>query len=307
MNKIIVLSIAILGAMSSYGQGYDFFSQREFDQLARINPAYTGILERLRLLASNRGADLNIGLESKVFKSKHYIGGGFQQVSLSHIRRQKVYGTYSRDIKFKNESVMKIAIQGEYVQKSFFRSADDVQFNFSDFDGREYRYDSLSSAFYSDPKVYGDIGFGFAYLGKRVLLGANGRNLLMPAQSISSEVKQRLPIQLDAQGCATLKRHKLVVIPSGIFRLYDGNMLLQAGLGLNFKEYTLVGNFASVENQKLVSAALNYRKGRIFASAGYQFEPGLDEEGLFKLTVNASLRKPREQALEILERLGNVY
>lgn len=307
MNRIIITLFSLLISLGARSQGYDFFSQREFDQLARINPAYTGILERLRLLASNRGADLNIGMESKVFKSKHYVGGGFQQVSLSHVRRQTLYGTYGRDIKLKNEAVMKIAIQGEYVQKSFFRSADELAFDFSDFDGREYRYDSLSASNYSDPRSYGDLGFGFAYMGKRLLLGANGRNLLMPAQSMNAKDKTKLPLQLNAQGCATLEMKQLIVIPSALFRLYDGNMLLQAGLGMNYKEYTLVGNYARVDQENFASAALNYRKGRIFASVGYQFKPGVEEEGLFKLTVNASLRKPREQVSDILRRLGNMY
>lgn len=316
MKKPIFIFSLLLFSFSAYTQNYDLTQFKDFEQLAKSNPAFTGVLQKLRLLAANQGADLNISFETRVFKTDNYLGGGINQVSLDNVRRQSFYAAYNRDKKLKNNALLKIAVQADYVNKTFFKTNDaPATFAFTDFSGASLIYDSSTAANYSKSRSYVDIGFGLGYQGKRFLFGANARHLNSPKTSVNSNSDEHLPVEANAQFASYISIGKLNIMPTALFAMQDNHSFLQAGAGINYQDYTLLAryeirNTTNAPSTSLINTGLTYRKGKIFAAATYQIDlnakSGIDFSNI-KLTLNASLRKPKADDETLLKYLSYLY
>lgn len=309
-KKFLIVLLFGFAVLPVHAQNYDLSSFKDFDQLAKVNPAFTGVLQKLRLLANNRGADLNIGFEGRIFKTDHYLGGGFNQVSIGSVRRQTLYASYNKDFELKNKALFKIALQGDYNQKSFFRKEGETAFDFVDFDGISYRYDSISADDFSAGRNYADIGLGFGYLGKRLVLGGNVKHLNRAKYSINTTDERRMPFEASAQLCGFFGIGKITMIPVGVFSVQGDDIFYNIGAGINYLEYTVTGKLQRSDDQELLDIGLNYRKGRIFASVGYAADlnssDGIDFSNI-NLTLNTSLRKIKNPDTEIIKYLANMY
>ncbi len=305
---VLVLSLSFFKAKA---QNYDLSQFKDFEQLAKVNPAFTGVLQKLRLLAANRGSDLNIAFESKLLKTDNYLGGGFNQISQNNVRRQTFYASYNRDKKLKNEAILKIAIQGDYIQKSFFKAADaTLPFSFSDFDGSSFSYDSASASNFSTQRNYADLGLGIAYQGKRIIFGANARHLNQPKFSINNTVNDKMPIEANAQLSSYFSVGKLSIIPTGMISVQGTDKYMQLGTGVNYLDYTFIGQYELLNDKPLVDIGVTYRKGRVFAAASYvadlKQDDGIDLSKL-KITLNLNLRKLKLEDKGMLKYLSYLY
>lgn len=311
MNRLLTVIIFFISAHSSvFAQNYDLAAFKDFDQMAKVNPAFTGVLQKLRFLANNKGADLNIGFEGRIFKTDHYLGGGFNQVSIGSVRRQTLYASYNKDFALKNKALVKIALQGDYHQKSFFRREGETDFDFVDFDGANYRYDSLNAPNFSLGRNYTDFGVGLGYIGKRMVIGGNVKHLNRAKYSINTNDDRRLPLEANAQLCGFFSVGKLTLIPSGVLCVQQDQMYYHLGGGVNYLEYTLTSKLENVDQNQWLDVGLNYRKGRIFASVSYSADlsqsNGIDFSKI-NITLNTSLRKIKSPDSDIIRQLANLY
>lgn len=309
-HALLALFIGLIVTQSS-AQNYDLSQFKDFEQLAKVNPAFTGVLQKLRLLAANKGSDLNIAFETKLLKSDNYLGGGFNQLSQSNVRRQTFYAAYNRDKKLKNGAILKIAVQGDYIQKSFFKTADaTLPFTFKDFDGSTFNYDSSNMNNFTAQRNYTDLGFGLAYQGKRLIIGANARHLNQPKFSVDNSSSRRLPIEANAQLSSYFTMGKISFIPTAMLSVQGYDKYYQLGTGINYQDYTFIGQYELLNNRPLMDVGLTYRKGRIFAAVTYaadlKNDNGIDLSNV-KITLNANLRKLKLEDKGMLKYLSFLY
>jgi hypothetical protein len=308
--KNSIYLILLTSALHVNAQNYDLAAFKDFDQLSKVNPAFTGALQKLRLLANNRGADLNIGLETRIFKSDHYLGVGFNQVSIESVRRQTLYASYNKDFTLKNKALFKVAIQGDYHQKNIFTREGDTMVDFVDFDGKAFRYIPRSMAPPTFGRNYFDLGIGFGYMGKRLVIGGNVKHVNRAQSSISKKDDSRLPLEANAQICGFFNLGKWMLIPTGVLSVQGDQMYYNVGGGINYLEYTLTGKLENANERDWLDIGLNYRKGRIFASVGYAFDlaqsDGIDFSQI-NISLNTSLRKIKNPESEVIRHLSNLY
>ena len=311
LKNLVLFFLLGLVVFPINAQNYDLSQFKDFEQLAKVNPAFTGVLQKLRLLAANKGSDLNIAFESKLFKSDNYLGVGFNQLSQSNVRRQTFYAAYNRDKTFKNGAVFKVGIQGDYIQKNFYREADvQFPFTFKDFDGRSFRFDSSTMNNFSAQRNYADVGLGLAYQGKRIIAGVNARHLNQPKYSVDNTKDDRMPIEANAQLSSYFTMGKIAIIPTGMLSVQGSDKYVQIGTGVNYLEYTFIGQYERLNDRPLIDVGVTFRQGRIFAAASYvadlKQDDGIDLSKL-KITLNLNLRKLKLEDKGMLKYLSFLY
>jgi hypothetical protein len=311
IKNILLALILSLFVFQARAQNYDLSQFKDFEQLAKVNPAFTGVLQKLRLLAANKGSDLNIAFETKLFKSDNYLGGGFNQLSQSNVRRQTFYASYNRDKKMKNEAILKIAVQGDYIQKSFFKESNaTLPFSFKDFNGKIVNYDSSNMNNFSGQRNYADLGFGLAYQGKRILIGANARHLNRPKFSVDNSSDDKMPIEANMQLSSYFTFGKTTFIPTGMLSVQGKDNYFQVGTGINYLDYTFIGQYEMLNDLPLLNMGLTYRKDRIFAAVTYaadlKNDDGIDLSNI-KISLNLNLRKMKLENKGMLKYLSYLY
>lgn len=253
-TKFILPFIAFFILMSSgfdsKSQNLDLINGKEFDDMGKLNPAFTGILEELRLLAGQNG-NLRAGIESKVFKSANYIGFNFDFDEIDHLKRQSFQFNYAREKEIGEDFKIKFAATGDYEVRTFNRRVEDTSFSFVDFNGNTWDYLQGQTDF--KPTIEGiNFGFGVGAIYKNLVFGLNANNInQMNINLLEGGGGINLPIEINAQfgGFFNLPG-EIKIFPNAIFS-YLGNgadeTMLALGLGATKGDWSLNGQYEMFE------------------------------------------------------------
>jgi len=307
----IALCVISLFSHSAYSQdNLDLISGKEYAEMSRLNPAFTSVLNELRLLTAKSG-ELNLGLEGKLFKTPNHFGFYFQQNDIDHLRRQKIDLQIARDKQFEKGLQLKYAVQLQYANKKFNRSANEIfPISFNDYHGQSYLVDSSNLSSVILDKEILDIGLGFGGTYKNLVFGANVRHLNRPNVALFEGQTDQLPMELSAQVGGFLTLGTTQLFPHLIYAQQDDDMFLSGGLGITRNNITFMGEYEQIQDQVQFDFGLNFRYDRFMFAVNYVY-PQIDNYEFslsdVRFTLNANIRKPKIADDSILKKLRSLY
>lgn len=290
----------------------ELLNDKEFSELAQLNPAFTGILEQLRVLA-NTGTDINIGLESRIFKTNNFISGNFETGELDQLRRKRFNLNLARQKKFENGAVFKYAGKVSYSNNQFKQNDQPYPLNMSDFYGFDYNLTQGIADQYlvSDKSVLdAELGLGFLW-GEKFILGASFNHLTRPDVSILSNTSHKLPIEADLQfGGFFETKGGIQIFPNLISSVMGSAWYTAAGLSVGKNQISFTSQYERSGNFEQVDLGFAFRHKRYFFAASYAQplrESGFNAEFL-RITLNSTLRYKKLLKKEgLLRKLANFY
>lgn len=315
MNALRKIGISLLALLSlSFGvnaqNNLDLLSGKELAEMSRLNPAFTSIVNELRAVSSASG-ELNLGFEGKLFKTPNHFGFYYQQNDIDNLRRNKIDFQLARDIDFKSGLQLKYAGQIQYSKKTFHRLADEnFPINVFDYNGTEYTIDSSNLAMVQQDRQVFDIGLGVGGTFKNLIFGANVRHLNQPDVSILGGTEDKLDIELSAQVGGFMNLGEMSLFPHLIYAQQGADQFISGGIGVTRKNVTFMGQYEQLGDQTQLDLGLNFRYNRFMVGVNYVY-PQVDNYQFnlsdIRFTVNTTIRKPRIQNNELLNKLRYLY
>lgn len=315
MKRINLKSSLFIACLFFTGQSFgqtnnlDLLSGKELAEMSRLNPAFTAVMNELRLNTS-RGGDVSIGLEGKWFRSPTHFGLYFQQNSIDNLDRNTLNFQLSRDRDFKGGFQFKYALQLQYDNKKFTGNNSSFPLNFNDFNGLQYSIDSSNFGTVLSERKTLDVGIGVGGLYKTLIFGANLRHLNAPKASIIDGSAEKLPIGLDAQLGGFLSIFGTDVFPHVLLSAQGDDLFLSGGVGITKKNVTFMGQFEQINDQTQLDLGLNFRYERFMFAVNYVYPQVSNYEFAFsdiRFTLNTTLRKPRIKDQDFLNKLRKFY
>ena len=313
MARIIVfLSVLTLCLQSTQAQNLDLLNDKEFQELNKLNPSFTGILNRFRFLA-NQSNGTDLGLESRVFKSASHIGFTATFDNIAHLDRKSFNFAYARDFDVSEKIQLKLGGNVDYQIKVFHNGNQLFQdFSFTDFNGFEYKVDSLNSKDFDVDAKFFDVGLGGSILLKNTIIGFNLNHINTPDISIQEGLKQVADIEINAQFVGFYKiGEALTLIPSALFSKQKDDQFSSAGLSLNFKTVTFNGQYEQLNDQTGYDLGLSVRfRKRHLINVSYRTNLATtanQKDGIFSATLNSTIFKPKKDLEGILDRVKVLY
>jgi hypothetical protein len=311
--KILLLLVGlfgIIGELKAQTNNVDLLGGKELAEMSRMNPAFTAIINELRLNTS-KGNDLNIGLEGKWFKSPTHYGLYFQKNNIDHLQRNKLNFQISRDKSFGEKFQFKYAFQLQHLNKTFTNpSSNGLALNFHDYNGLEYAIDSSNiSQVLTESKSF-DIGLGVGGVFKNLIIGANVRHLNKPKISIIEGSSERVAMSFEGQVGGFVDLFGTSLFPHLIFAQQGEETFLSGGVGVTRKNITFLGQYEQIGDLTQFDLGLNFRYERFMFAINYVY-PQVDNYEFalsdIRLTLNTSLRKFRVKDNELLNKLQMFY
>lgn len=317
MRKLTHLSLCLLCtsvlSFSAQAQNVDLVSDKEVQEMNKLNPALTGVLNRLRFLG-NASENIDLGLETRVFKSANHLGFYAKFDNLEDLERQSFNFSYARDVVEKAGLQVKVGGNIDYQIKVYHNDEQVFKdFSFKDFNGFEYRIDSADAKdFNVESKVF-DLSLGGSVLYKNLVLGLTLNHLNTPDVSVQKGVEQFTDLSVSAQLLGFFKLgQQITVIPTVIYANQKDDAFTSLGMSVNYKSVTLNGQYedlngytgydfgVSVRLMKRHLLNVSYRTDLLSASVG-------QSSSLISATINSTLFKPKKELEGILDRLKLIY
>jgi hypothetical protein len=313
-NKIIVcLGMLLFSVSDIVAQNVDLVNDKEVQELNKLNPSLTGVLNRLRFLG-NASQNIDLGLETRVFKSANHLGFYAKFDNLEDLERQSFNFSYARDLVDKAGLQVKLGGNLDYQVKVFHNDKQlFTDFSFKDFNGFEYRIDSASAKdFNIESKVF-DLSLGGSVLYKNLVLGVTLNHLNTPDVSVQKGIEQFTNMSVSAQLLGFFKvGQNVTVIPTAIYANQKDDAFTSLGVSINYKSVTLSGQFEDfngytgydfgvyVRLMKRHLLNVSYRTDLLSASVG-------QSAALISATINSTLFKPKKDLEGILDKIKLVY
>lgn len=322
-RRILPAAIALsLTVILSFGrvtaQNLDLVNGKEFDDMAQLNPAFTGFLNELRLL-TGASEELRAGLESKLFKTPNYLGFNFSMDEIDHLKRQSFRFNYARDKVIKENLTIKYAANLDYQVRTFHRSATDTAFTFSDFNGNTWDFDVNGPAFRVNTEAI-DIGLGVAAVYNQLIFGLNVRHLGgVDVSLVEGGQSQTLPVEINAQLAGFLDLlGKVKLFPNVMYSQVGSESSFALGIGVNKEKWSFNGQYEEFDNGNGRSQRLDLgvfgRLDRFLVGLSYEhpFDPDvLTDGGLIsdrlRLTLNTTLIQKKDKKLSKLQQNMRKY
>jgi hypothetical protein len=313
LKIIAVVLTLVLNVSQTNAQNVDLVSDKEFQELNKLNPALTGVLNRLRVLG-NVSQNLDIGVETRVFKSPNHLGFYATFDDIDNLDRKSFNFSYARDLDISENMQLKLGGNMDYQIKVFHNEKQILtDLNFSDFNGFEYKIDSADiNNFSIESKVF-DLSLGGSLLYKNLLLGVTLNHFNNPNISIQKNNVQKVNMAVNAQllGFFNLGQN-MVIIPSAIYANQADDAFTSLGLSINYKTVTFNGQYedlngytgydfgvsASFKKRHLIN--VSYKTDLISASNG-------QNSAILSATINSTIFKPKKDLEGILDKLKLLY
>lgn len=313
IRALIVTILAILlKPQTAQSQNYDLINGKEFDDMAQLNPAFTGFLNEFRLL-TGASEELRAGLETKLFKTPNYLGFNYKLDEIDHLKRQSFQFNYARD-KVVNESfTIKYAANLDYQVRTFVRSESDTAFTFSDFNGNEWGYDVNGPAFKQSTEAF-DIGLGVAAVYNQLVFGLNIRHLGgVNVNLVEDGESSTVPVEVNAQIAGFFDIFGTVkLFPNAIYSAAGEESSFTLGLGVNKGDWSFNGQYEQFDHAgdmvQRIDIGVFGRLNRFLVGLSYEhpFDPDLKSEELFmdrvRLTLNTTIFQKKEKKLSDLQK-----
>jgi len=282
-------------------------------ELNKLNPALTGVLNRLRVLG-NASQNVDLGIETRFFKSANHLGFYAKFDNLDNLERQSFNFSYARDLLDKAGLQVKLGGNVDYQIKVFHNDQQILtDFSFRDFNGFEYRIDSANAKdFNIDSKVF-DLSVGSSVLYKNLVLGVTLNHLNTPDVSVQKGIEQFSDLSVSAQLLGFFKLGpQITVIPTVIYANQQDDDFTSLGMSINYKSVTFNGQYEdlngfngydfglSVRLMKRHLFNLSYRTDLLAATQG-------QNSALISATINSTLFKPKKELEGILDKIKLVY
>lgn len=303
----MVLSIATISA-----QNRDLMGDKEFQELNKLNPAFTGVLNKLRILG-NVSQKYDIGLETRLFKSANHLGFYMTFDDIENLNRKSFNFTYARDFDVKEKLQFKLGANLNYQVKIFHNDSQLFKnFTFKDFNGFEYEVDSLNAKdFRTESKLF-DLHVGGSMLYKNLVLGVSLNHVNRPDISVQSSIKEKANLAVNAHLMGFFTLGKLVtVIPTGVYAIQKDDVFSSYGISLNKNNFTLSGQYESLNKETGYDVGITYRfKKRHLLNVSYRTNlatTGLQQDGIFSATINSNIFKPKKELEGILDKIKALY
>jgi hypothetical protein len=298
------------GKVKAQIENVDLLGGKELAEMSRLNPAFTAIINELRL-NTTKGNDFNVGFEGKWFKSPTHFGLYFQKNGIDHLDRQKLNFQLSRDRNIGKSFQFKYGFQLEYAKKKFFNSGSNpVEFNFNDFNGLEYVIDSSNVGQLLSESKSIDIGLGVGGVFKNLIFGANLRHLNKPQTSIIDGTSNKLEMTIEGQVGGFFELAGITFFPHALYASQGSDVFLSGGLGITQKNVTFIGQYEQIGEQTQYDLGLSFRYERFMFAVNYVY-PQVDNYSFalsdIRFTLNTSLRKLRVKDNELLNKLQMFY
>ncbi|MFT5480753.1 MAG: hypothetical protein ACI9NN_001721, partial [Bacteroidia bacterium] len=273
-------------------KNYDLLNSKELSQLSELNPAYTGILNNIRVLV-NKGEEVNLGMEMRLFKSKNYIGLNYTNESLDQLNRQIYRASYVRDYKFNERLKLKVAGNLEYQNKTI-KDRTLLTKSFDDFDGASYYQDSALVNQFQEQISFADFGLGAGLIFGNLVFGINIKHLNTPEISMEAGRIRKSDMEFNAQAMGFLELTlNWRLIPNLIFAKQGSTDFISYGLGVNFKDITLSSQYEEIGTLSQLDMGLSFLvKHRYFVNLSYVNPISAvqaSQEAFLRLTINSSL------------------
>lgn len=304
MGRIKFLIWLLFGcACSLKAQNIDLYSGKDFDDMSKLNPAFTGFLEEFRLL-TGKSDQLRAGIESKLFKSPNYFGVNFEMDEIEHLKRQRFQFSYAREKELSEKLKIKYAASLDYQVRTFFRSESDTVFNFSDFNGNTWRYDVNKDNIRVRSELT-DFGAGFAAVYKNLVLGINARHIGGPVINLYTDSNAvTLPVELNAQlaGFVNLGP-EMRLFPNITYARIGEESWLASGLGITKGDWSFSAQYEISEELKRLDISVFGRINRFLIGIGYvRDDPPSSAELLLidqiRLTLNTTLLGKKKRDID---------
>lgn len=311
LTSILLLFVAVIH--SSLAQNVDLVNDKEVQELNKLNPALTGVLNRLRVLG-NASQNVDLGLETRVFKSPNHLGFYAKFDNLENLERQSFNFSYSRDVVSKDALQLKLGGNIDYQVKVFHNDKQILKdFSFKDFNGFEYKIDSANAKdFNVESKIF-DLSIGSSVLYKNLILGVTLNHLNAPDVSVQKGVEQFTNLSISAQLLGFFKLgENITVIPTAIYANQKTDDFTSLGMSVNYKTITLNGQYEDLNgytgydfgiSARLMKRHLlnvSYRTDLASASIG-------QSAAIISATINSTLFKPKKELEGILDKIKLVY
>jgi hypothetical protein len=297
MLKYLSLACFFFLSLLSTAQNFDLINGKEFDEIAKLNPAFTGILEEFRLL-SGRSGQLRIGLETKVLKTPNFIGFNFQKDNLENLKRQSLQFNYAGEKELNPNVILKFGANVDFETRTFVRDEDDSAFQFSDFNGNKWDFNFNANNIKPEIEFF-DFNVAGGIVFKNLLMGLNVNHISRPDITFQENgSKEQLPFELSLQAAGFLNLSPtLRLFPNLIYSIQGDQNYFAAGLGITQNNFSLNGQYENWGDADRLDIGLLVRYERFLIGISYitEYETGLTQSELtlddFRLTLNTSLRK----------------
>ncbi len=311
-RTLILISLLGLLFQGTQAQNVDLLNDKEFQELNKLNPSLTGVLNRFRFMA-NQSSNTDIGFETRVFKSLSHIGFTATFDNIDNLDRKSFNFAYARDVDINDKIQLKLGGNVDYQIKVFHHNNQILNdFSFTDFNGFEYKVDSLNiNDFRVDSKFF-DVGIGGSLLFKNLVLGFNLNHINTPNISVQDGLKQLAGVEINAQLLGFIKLGQDgMLIPSVIYAQQRDDAFTSAGLSLNFKTVTLNGQYEDLNGQSGYDFGISARvKKRYLVNISYRSNlatTGNQKDGILSATINGSIFKPKKELEGVLDRIKVLY
>jgi|GEM_PF-1394029 len=315
LSKTTIALICVLSLSNCYvfAQNSDLVNNKEIQELNKLNPALTGVLNRLRVLG-NASQNVDLGIETRLFKSANHLGFYAKFDNLDNLDRQSFNFSYARDVFVKAGLKVKLGGNIDYQIKVYHNDQQILKdFSFKDFNGFEYRIDSANAKdFNIDSKVF-DLSVGSSLLYKNIVLGVTLNHLNTPDVSIQKGIEQFSDLSISAQLLGFFKLGKqITVIPTAIYANQKEDDFTSLGMSVNYKSVTFNGQYEDLNGYtgydfgltvRLIKRHLlnlSYRTDLVSVSQG-------QSSAIISATINSTLFKPKKELEGILDRIKLVY
>ena len=313
MSRLVILFLVLLtGFHSASAQNLDLINDKEFQELNKLNPSLTGVLNRFRFMA-NRATNTDLGLETRIFKSASHIGFTATFDNIDNLDRRSFNFAYARDFNVSEKMILKLGGNLDYKIKVFHQGNQLGQnFTFRDFDGFEYKVDSLNINDFSVDSKFFDLGLGGSLLFNNLVLGFNIKHINTPDISVQKGVEQLADIEFNTQLLGFIKLgESMTVIPSAIYAQQKDDAFTSLGVSLNFKTVTLNGQYEDLNGQSGYDLGVTVRfKKRHLINVSYRTDlstSASQKDGIFSATLNSTIFKPKKELESVLDKIKLLY
>lgn len=308
----LVLGFLLLSITTVMGQNRDLMGDKEFQELNKLNPAFTGVLNKLRILG-NASENYDIGLETRLFKSANHLGFYMTYDDIENLDRKSFNLTYARDFDVKEKLQFKLGANLDYQVKIFHNDSQLFKnFTFKDFNGFEYEVDSLNAGdFKAESKLF-DLHVGGSMLYRNLVLGIALNHVNRPDFSVQEGVKEKANIAMNAHLMGFFSLGKTItVIPTGIYAMQKDDVFSSYGVSLNRKNVTLSGQYETLNDQTGYDFGITYRfKKRHLLNVSYRNNLATtnnQKDGTFSATINSNIFKPKQELEGVLDKIKALY
>lgn len=303
MHTLLICLVLFVPAKA---QHVDFQQDKSLSQLGQLNPALTGVLNQFRIL-SNRSEAVNIGLESRVLRSKNYLSFMYSFDAIDYVHRNSTRFAYARNIIDQLGVMVKAGIDLDF-QSKVFQGGNSNGISFNDFDGFRYELDSGQLDEIKDKISAASLGFGASAMFRSIVFGISIKNINSPDLSmLKGEVRNaEVDVTSSLVGFIDLGS-KWRLIPNVLYSLQGENTLIRTGLGFKCGRLIFNGNFQIINDEEQLSLALGLRHKRHFLLVGYNGIGDPFNLNQVSVTINSSLFKLKDSGSTITDKLKSVY